>query len=274
MTEQMTTQSVVTPAHDDRGAGGPALLFVPGWCGDRAVFDSLVERLQHHRRVVSVDLRGHGDNERDCPDFTAADEVGELIALIERIGLDRVVPVGLSHAGWFAIELRRRLGADRVPGIVLLDWMVLGTPPGFEDALTALQGSQSWTGVRGQLLSMWSSGVDPSTGSGQAAELDRYLLAMADYGFPHWSRAGREIAAAFAAEGSPLAALDGLEPACPTLHVYAQPADEAYLAAQQGAASSRDWFQVRRLDAASHFPMFEVPDEMTRHIEDFVRQLG
>lgn len=41
-----------------------------------------------------------------------------------------------------------------------------------------------------------------------------------------WSRAGREISASFAEEGTPAAALEGLHRCCPTPHVYAQPADD------------------------------------------------
>ena len=61
------------------------------------------------------------------------------------------MPVALSHAGWVAVELRRRLGARRVPGIVLLDWMVLGTPSGFDGALAGLQDDTAWADVRAAL---------------------------------------------------------------------------------------------------------------------------
>jgi hypothetical protein len=41
--------------------------------------------------------------------------------VIEASQAQHVVPVALSHAGWVAIELRRRLGA-LIPKLVLLDW--------------------------------------------------------------------------------------------------------------------------------------------------------
>ena len=44
-------------------------------------------------------------------------------------GADRIVPVALAHAGWVAIELRRRLG-KKIPAIVLVDWIVLDLPAG------------------------------------------------------------------------------------------------------------------------------------------------
>ena len=247
----------------DRGVGGPALLFVPGWCGDREVFDPLLADASGHRRVLSVDLPDHGDSPARA-DVTTGDVVDALVATVDALGIDAVVPVGLSHAGWAAIELRRRLGAERVLGVVLMDWMVLGTPPGFADALGGLQ-SPAWAEVREGLTSMWLDGL-------HLPALTDYVASMKAYGRGHWSRAGREIAGAFAAQPVPLQALEELQP-CPTLHLYAQPAADEVLAAQEEYAATHPWFSVRRLDAHSHFPMFEVPEEMVRVIESFVRSL-
>ncbi|WP_285595614.1 hypothetical protein [Actinomycetospora sp. NBRC 106378] len=86
-------------------------------------------------------------------------------------------------------------------------------------------------------------------------------------------RAGREIAAGFAATPVPLDALAALGP-CPTLHLYALPADDAYLAAQQAYAATHPWFSPVRLEARSHFPMFEVPAGITREIRTFLAGLS
>ncbi len=252
--------------YDDVGHGEPALLMVPGWCGDRWVFDPLAERLSPHRRTLVTELPGHGGPESSVtPDFATADVVDDLVSLLERTAVRRVVPVALSHAGWAALELRRRLGPDRVPGLVLLDWMVLGTPPGFADALGGLQGP-GWADVRDALLGRWTADLP-------IPELHRYVAGMARYGQDMWTRAGREIAAGFAANGTPASALADLPSPPPTLHLYAQPADDRYLAAQRSFGSAHPWFSVHRLDARSHFPTFEVPDEMAGLIEEFACSL-
>jgi pimeloyl-ACP methyl ester carboxylesterase len=262
----MTTETAARIAVDDVGTGEPAVLFIPGWCGDRTVFDDLVAGLGKRRRALSLDLRGHGGSARTGTDFGTDALVADALDVIRSTGRQRVVPVALSHAGWVAIELRRRLGPDVVPGIVLLDWMVLGPPPGFTDALAGLQDEAAWEQVRGALFGMWTTGVENPA-------LHEYVTAMGGYGFDHWRRAGREIAASFAAEGRPLDALAALETPCPTLHLYAQPAEDGYLAAQRGYAQAAPWFQPHRLDAQSHFPMFEVPDQMIIAIEEFVEGL-
>ena len=254
-------------AHAESGAGEPALLLLPGWCGDRTVFDRVLTRLGAARRTVAMDVREHGESPRTGEDFTVADVVDDAVALVDALGVDRVVPVALAHAGWVAVELRRRLGAERVPGIVLVDWMVLGTPPGFDGALAGLQDDAAWADVRAALFGMWTDGVDDPA-------VHEYVASMGEYGASYWQRAGREIAAGFAADGAPLAALDALPEPCPTLHLYAQPADDAVLAAQQAFADTHPWFEVHRLDARSHFPSIEVPDQVAAGVEEFACRLA
>lgn len=127
--------------------------------------------------------------------------------MIERARLQQVVPVALSHAGWVAIELRRRLGPDRVAGVVLLDWMVLGPPPGFLYALAGLQDPAAWEQVRTMLFDSWTSGIE-------VPALHAYVGRMGRYHAPHWARAGREIASSFAAEPIPLDVLARLREPC------------------------------------------------------------
>lgn len=140
-------------SYDDLGQGEPALLFMPGWCGSRRVFDDLVWRCAVGRRVLALDWRGHGQSERALEDFGADHLAADALAVIHASQADKVVPVALSHAGWIAIELRHRLGS-RIPKIVLLDWIVIEAPPPFLAALESLQDSTQWLQTREQLFSM------------------------------------------------------------------------------------------------------------------------
>lgn len=261
----MSTLPQTTLAFDDVGAGEPAVLCLPGWCGDRDVFDPLAARLRERRRTVALDLPGQGGSVAPG-DVTTADVVGAALDLLEELGARRVVPVAVSHAGWVAIELRRRLGPQRVPGVVLLEWMVLGPPPGFMADLRALQDERTWERVRAGLFGMWTDVLD-------VPEVHRYVRRMSRYGAEHWHRAGREVERSFAAEGAPVEALAALPEPCPTLHLYSRPADDALLAAQQEYSAAHPWFQAHRLPARSHFPMLEVPRQMATLIERFVAEL-
>lgn len=144
--------------YDDQGQGEPALLFMPGWCGRRRVFDPLVARGASQRRTRALDWRGHGQSERTAAEFGALALGDDALAVIEASRAEQVVPVALSHAGWIAIDLRRRLG-PRIPKLVLLDGIVLDAPPPFLETLHALQDRAQWQPAREQLFSRWPDAV-------------------------------------------------------------------------------------------------------------------
>ena len=249
-------------AYDDRGTGDPALLFLPGWCGPRTLFEPLAARLDGRHRTLAVDWRGHGDSAPADDDFGIAELADDALAVIEDSGAAQVVPVAASHAGWVAIELRRRLGTRRIPRLVFLDWMVLGAPAPFLDALDGMMAPATTRAIVDQITAMWIAGL-------QIPALAAYVASMAAVSDAMWARAAREIAAAFDTFASPLAAVAALDPPPPTLHLYAQPPEADYLHAQHRFAADHPWFQVARLNAASHFPVFELPDAIAEQLHDF-----
>lgn len=250
-------------SYEDRGRGEPALLLLPGWASSRRVFDPVVPQLAASRRVLSLDLRGHGRSSRDVGDFGFAQLTDDAVAVIEASGARTVIPVALSHAGWLALELRKRLG-DRIPKLILLDWIILDPPAPFLNALAALQENESWRQVRDQLFAMWRADTDNE-------QLSAFLSTdMGEYPFEMWARAGREIASSYRRHGNPLNALAALQPPVPVLHIYAQPDDPGYLNAQQAFAVDHPWFHVEKLRARTHFPMFETPSAVTGAIDAFV----
>jgi pimeloyl-ACP methyl ester carboxylesterase len=252
-------------SYDDSGEGGPALLFLPGWCVSRKVFADLPRHASGRRRVLALDWRGHGESEAASAPFGTNELVEDAIAVIGASGARSVVPVALSHAGWIAIELRRRLG-DRIAKLVLVDWLVREAPPPFLRVLDVLQSRDDWSTARDLLFSIWQRGVDDD-------ELKSFIPSdMGAYGFEMWARAGREIGAAYRQWGSPLAALAKLDAKLPVLHLYAQPDEPRYLIAQRCFADEHPWYSVIKLDARSHFPMFEAPQEMSGEIERFIGQ--
>ncbi len=252
----------VAIAYEDHGPTlGSTLLCLPGWCSNRTLFAPLIKAMAGRRRVLALDWRAHGDSERTPHDFGLPDLVEDALAVVAASGAETVVPVAVSHAGWVAIEMPRRL-ADRIPALVLMDWLVLDPPPPFLDALQALQDPDRWQQTRDQLFALWLTGAPARVG-------DQIRREMGGYGFEMWAHAGREIAAAYSRHGSPLHMLSSLPPTR-VLHVYAQPPDPGYLAAQEEFSRRHRWFTVRRLAASSHFPALEVPEATAAVVEAFL----
>lgn len=249
--------------YTDAGQGEPALLLLTGWCATRAAFGQVAQLCASHRRVLALDWRGHGASETPAGDFGAEDLVKDTLAVIEASHAEQVIPVALAHAGWVAIELRRRLGA-KISKIILLDWIIFAPPAGFLSALGGLQDEHQCEHTRDRLFSTWLEGVSNPA----VSQFVHHV--MGGFGFSMWSRAGREISAAYAKYGNPLHALELLPSPVQVLHLYAQPVDAAYWDSQLFFAKSHPWFTARRVNALSHFPMLEVPEEIAGAIESFV----
>ena len=254
--------------YDDRGEGEPALLCLPGFCNEHTIFKPLVERLSADRRVLVMDLRGHGKSQASDRDFGFAEMAGDAVAVIEDSGAHSVIPYAQGQLPWVAIQLRKRLG-ERMPKMIASSWPAIttrGNPlaPGFLAAMEAVQDKARWRETAENVVTMFVSGAPASV-------QQQIRNQMLSYGYEMWARAGREISAMFAQEGDPLTALSKLSPPVPVLHVYAQPPAPEYLSAQQSFAREHPWFHVRRLEAASQFPTLEVPDETADVIREFIR---
>ncbi|MEZ5142183.1 MAG: alpha/beta fold hydrolase [Acidimicrobiales bacterium] len=78
----------------------------------------LVPALGRHHRVVSVDHRGHGRGVRTRRRFRLEDCADDVVAVADRLGIDRFVPVGYSMGGPIA-QLVWRRHPGRVAGLVL-----------------------------------------------------------------------------------------------------------------------------------------------------------
>jgi 3-oxoadipate enol-lactonase len=108
----------VNLAVDVRGQG-PAILFVHGFPLDHAIWEHQLAHLDGWMRIAP-DLRGMGQS--DAPDlgYSMATYADDLLALLNSLGVDRVVLCGLSMGGYIAFEILRRARA-RVRGLILMD---------------------------------------------------------------------------------------------------------------------------------------------------------
>src|ERR1041385_2342356 len=190
--------------------------------------------------------------------------VADALAVIEAAGVDQVVPVAASHSGWVAIQLRRRLGPERVPKIVHMDWMVIQTSEPYMALLNAMDTPEGWPEARETLFTIWRAGSD-------APEIQAVIDVMRAQDGEMWMRSGREIAAAYERNSSPLQTYERMDPSpAGVLHLYGQPQDPAFFGAQEEFAAQHPWFQVERVPAQTHFAMVEPAKEAAGAIEAFV----
>jgi pimeloyl-ACP methyl ester carboxylesterase len=123
---------------DPGGTSGPGALLIHGLSNTAWSWTPVARRLRAVRRVVAMDLRGHGLSDAPTSGYDPAGFVGDVVAAAEGAGLlasagDRVVLVGHGFgaivAAWTAADI-----GDRCAGLVLVDggWESIETASGME----------------------------------------------------------------------------------------------------------------------------------------------
>ena len=102
------------------GSGEPALVFVHGWSCDRSYWRAQTDHFEASHRVVAIDLGGHGESGLGRKDWTMAAFGGDVRAVVEALGLRKIVLVGHSMGGHVIVEATQ-LMPDRVAALVLVD---------------------------------------------------------------------------------------------------------------------------------------------------------
>lgn len=119
-TDVVDSEDGVSIHYDLRGDGKTTLIFVHGWCCDRHIWDRQADHLSACYRVVCPDLAGHGESGQDRKKFTIAAFGQDVVAVVNHLGLDRVVLIGHSMGGGVIVEAARHLGGG-VIGLVGVD---------------------------------------------------------------------------------------------------------------------------------------------------------
>jgi pimeloyl-ACP methyl ester carboxylesterase len=111
---------------------GPALVFLHGWTLDGRMWDAQRRSLAANYRVVVPDRRGWGRS-TGTPDL--AREPGDVVALLDRFGIERAALCAASQAGRaalrFALSHPRRLRALILQGAALDGMPEPPDDPGF-----------------------------------------------------------------------------------------------------------------------------------------------
>ena len=145
-----------------------------------------------------------------------------------------------------------------------MDWMVIQPSEPYMALLHAMETPGGWTEARETLFTIWRAGSD-------APEIRAVIDAMREQDGEMWRRSGREIAAAYERNSSPLQTYERMDPPpAGVLHLYGQPQDPAFFQAQEEFATRHPWFRVERVPAETHFAMVETANEAAAAIEAFV----
>jgi pimeloyl-ACP methyl ester carboxylesterase len=113
--------------HADAGRGRP-LVLLHGFPLSSAMWVPQRRALADVCRVITPDQRGFGRSPLGDDSPSLEYVADDLAALLDRLGLDRVVLGGLSMGGYVAMRFSARY-PERVAGLVLVDTKATADPP-------------------------------------------------------------------------------------------------------------------------------------------------
>lgn len=112
-----------TVTYDEAGGGpGPALLLVHGFSGARDDFAGVIDRLAEDRRVVAVDLPGHGGSEGsdDDAEYDLARVASWVLRFADVLDLGDLHLLGHSLGG-LVVQRAASTASQRLSSLVLMD---------------------------------------------------------------------------------------------------------------------------------------------------------
>jgi pimeloyl-ACP methyl ester carboxylesterase len=175
-----TTRDGVRLAHFEAGPSRPEhppLVLVNGWTGDHGIFTPQIAHFSRERRVVAVNLRGHGASEAAGQEYTMADFADDVAWQCRMIGLEKPVVIGHSFGGAVALELCGR-HPDLAAGLVMIDSMVMA-PAAMRDQANVRQLLQDIGGPDYSAMSQahaWEIGCDFDDPKRRREIFETYIL--------------------------------------------------------------------------------------------------
>ncbi|HTT91598.1 MAG TPA: alpha/beta hydrolase [Acidimicrobiales bacterium] len=160
MSEGFITNGDVQIAFRDSGTGGRDIVLSHGVFANLEYFQPLVERLADRYRVVTYDLRGHGQS--GAGPCSVRDHGGDLLALIGQLGLHRPFLVGVSYGAFVALDAAS--GTPSVAGgVVNIDGPLVDRDDAAELSPDHPKGAELRASIRASIAlrpDQWSGSAD------------------------------------------------------------------------------------------------------------------
>ena len=231
------------------GSGQPIIL-IHGLGYSKESMYPLVQHLQPNYRVISYDVRGHGQSDKP-ESFTLDDHADDLYALIRKYKLKKPIVIGFSMGSYIALKTAEKY-PDTFDKIVLIGTKGGGTT----------SSSQQYASNAGSIMSRVfapttsqesiASYAKNSTSSVQLSDSQRNAIYKSLTNFDLLNDAGRVNTPVLLLTGE----YDGLNPPAAAMSVAdALPNAEFYVVPNAG-----------------HIAFFENPDFVYEHIDEFLKQ--
>ena len=271
MQTEMLSRPGGTIAYDGQGAPtGPLVICAPGLGDLRGEYRFLAPRLAAAGyRVVTMDLRGHGESSTGWSDFSKAAIGSDIIALIRHLNAGPARVIGTSYTGGAAVCAAAE-APELVAAVVLIDSFVRDTGPAWQRGVMRAFYSALFADPWG--VAVWKWFYPREYPTRKPDDFAAYLRALiANLRERGRMRAVRAMMTGGSADSEACLAAAR----CPALVVmgtrdpdFKRPQDEAeWIAARVNG-------EVHMIEGAGHYPHAELPAETASAIIAFLDRLA
>lgn len=245
--------SPVAVHHVEAGPpGAPAVVLLNALGSTLEIWDRQVDALAERHRVVRFDLRGHGRSPVPAGPYALADLGGDVVALLDRLGVERAALCGVSLGGMVAMWLAAH-APERVDRLVLCCTSARMGPPDAMRERAAVARTQGTAALADAVAARWLTPAYAAEHPAQLRRLRDMIAATPDEGYAGCC----EAIATMDLDG----ALERI--AAPTLVIAA--ADDPSTPPDHGARIARRVPGARMtvVAHAAHLAQIEQADEVT-----------
>lgn len=255
----------VTLAYGDEGRGLP-VVFLHAFPFNRRMWATQVQGLAGRFRVITLDLRGHGESDAPLWRYTLEGFADDVKALLDHLAIPRAVLVGLSMGGYLSFAFHRKY-AERVSGLVLADTRAEADKPEVASWRFALAQRAYKEGAKAVFAEMGPKLLSPAAYRNNPAlvrQVEEIVLSAPVSGIVGDLMAMAERPDSVAYLGSI---------ACPTLVLVG---DEDALTSREENRRIADGIRGARLEvlpSAGHMSNMEQPEAFNRALGEFLGTL-
>ncbi|MBA3898718.1 MAG: alpha/beta fold hydrolase [Bacteroidetes bacterium] len=106
----------------------PSIIFIHGFPFNKSIWDAQAEALKDNYRVITYDIRGHGESSVGMEIFTIELFVKDLIALMDILKIKKTIICGLSMGGYIALNAIENY-PERFEALILSDTQSIADTP-------------------------------------------------------------------------------------------------------------------------------------------------
>jgi 3-oxoadipate enol-lactonase len=125
---KLLVNNLVVSYTDNGPEEAPVIIFVHGFPLNKTMWDKQLDVMNENYRVIAYDIRGHGDSEMGCDDFSIDIFVSDLLNLMDALKIEKATLCGLSMGGYIALNAIEN-HPDRFDALVLCDTNCISDPP-------------------------------------------------------------------------------------------------------------------------------------------------